>query len=124
MFRFSPRTIARAAAVALASASILVVAGASPAFALCKYGSPNCVNPRPNFDFQVEETVTLDSVSDGWVDQDCRYYGNCLPDNQEEEDRARCQFNNNCEQEAGSARPQRVQTLDRSLATGALVRQR
>jgi len=124
MFSFDSRTISRAAAVALVSAGILVVAGVSPAAALCRYGSPNCVNPNPNFDYQIEEAVRLDSVSDGWTDPDCRFYGNCLSENNQDEEDARCRFNGNCEEEAGSAQPERLQTRDRSLTTSALVRQR
>ena len=60
------------AAVAVAA---LAIAGANPALALCKYGGPNCVNPRPNFDYQMPELVYLPDSN--WIDPDCEYYGNC-----------------------------------------------
>lgn len=71
--------LVRAAFLTLAVAAAgFAVAGidAKPAMALCKYGSGDCINPRPNFDFQIPETVYL--PEDSWNGfEDCKYYGNC-----------------------------------------------
>lgn len=48
---------------------------AKPAVAMCKYGSGDCINPRPNFDYQVPDLIQI--PEDNWVDPDCEYYGNC-----------------------------------------------
>jgi hypothetical protein len=126
MFKLTARSLSRAAALALTGAgvSIVLVATAAPAIALCRYGSPNCVNPRPNFDYQIEESVSLDSVTDGWTDPDCKYYGNCLSDNNEDEQDARCRFNGNCEDEARSTPPNRLRAVDGASQTTSIVRQR
>lgn len=114
MFRFSSR--AAAIALAVAATSSFAAVTITPAAALCRYGSPNCVNPRPNFDYEMEEEVTLDSVSDGWQDQDCKFYGNCLADNQEQEDRAGA-GNGNGEEEARNPASDRPPTFNRSALT-------
>jgi hypothetical protein len=62
------------AAVA-ASSFTFVGVSAGPAIALCKYGGPHCVNPNPNFDYQMPELIYL--PEDSWIDPDCKYYGNC-----------------------------------------------
>ncbi len=90
------RLLSRAVAIALsmvgpsAGAGALVLASASPAMAVCRYGSPNCVNPRPNFDFVYQAPQTLEGAIDEWINQDCAYYNNCgappQDDNDEEED--------------------------------------
>jgi hypothetical protein len=42
---------------------------------LCRYGSPNCVNPNPGPKApSVNNTRLPDS---GWTDPDCKHYGNC-----------------------------------------------
>lgn len=74
----SSRSLVRAivvASVTLAAAStLLLTASVEPATALCKYGSPNCVNPhRPDPPKVGGETMP----GSGWVDTDCKYYGNC-----------------------------------------------
>ena len=62
------------AGVSLAAASILLTASVEPTMALCKYGTPNCVNPhRPDPPKVGGETMP----GSGWVDTDCKYYGNC-----------------------------------------------
>ncbi len=81
MFTFALRNsrAALAAALTLAGAVAIFAASADPASALCKYGGPNCVNPRPGVEGpKVNDTKIPDS---GWVDADCKYYGNCLSPN-------------------------------------------
>ena len=53
----------------------LATVGADPAMAMCKYGSGQCINPHPNFDYVVSDDITI--PDDNWVDPDCGYYGNC-----------------------------------------------
>lgn len=118
MFRFSSRAAAIALAVAATSSFLAVTV--TPAAALCRYGSPNCVNPRPNFDYEMEEEVTLESVSDGWQDQDCKFYGNCLADNQEEEDAG----SGNGEDEARNPASDRPLTFNRSVLDRSVQLQR
>jgi hypothetical protein len=59
------------------TAAGFAVAGidAKPAMAWCKYGSGDCIDPRPNFDYQVADDVHI--PEDNWVDPDCEHYGNC-----------------------------------------------
>ena len=84
MTRFLSRNASRAAIAAalitVGAGGVLFAASAGPALALCKYGTPHCVNPHPVKMPTVNTTQFPDS---GWVDPDCKYYGNCLPDNQE-----------------------------------------
>ena len=48
----------------------------TPAMALCKYGTPNCVNPNPG-----HPTVPMNGgvqiPPSNWHDPECKYYGNC-----------------------------------------------
>jgi hypothetical protein len=77
MLTLSSLNLSRAAVVAgliLAGIGTFFTAGVEPAMALCKYGTPHCIDlHRP----------TLPSVGgeklpgSGWVDPDCEYYGNC-----------------------------------------------
>jgi hypothetical protein len=53
----------------------LATVGADSAMAMCKYGSGDCIDPHPNFDFTIADDVYL--PEDNWVDPDCEYYGNC-----------------------------------------------
>ena len=80
------------AAAALLLASVVTTGTAVPASAspmhpaaaahgtsimnvLCRYGSPNCVNPNPG---PRAPTVNNTRLPDsGWTDPDCKYYGNC-----------------------------------------------
>jgi hypothetical protein len=73
MFALASRA---AIAVALTIAGGALFAGsAAPAMALCKYGTPHCVDPhRPLPEVKVPD-------DNGWVDPDCKYYGNCLSPN-------------------------------------------
>jgi hypothetical protein len=73
----SPCSLIRAVTVAgisVAAVSVLLTASVEPAMALCKYGTPHCVNPhRPQL-----PTVGGAKLPDsGWQDPDCKYYGNC-----------------------------------------------
>jgi hypothetical protein len=70
--KFSRAAIAAALTIA---AGALFAGSAAPAMAECKYGTPHCVDPhRPLPEVKVPD-------DNGWVDPDCKYYGNCLPDN-------------------------------------------
>jgi hypothetical protein len=42
---------------------------------LCRYGSPNCVNPNPGPKGPKVNTTRL--PDSGWTDPDCKHYGNC-----------------------------------------------
>lgn len=66
----------RAAIVAaLAGAGAFFAPGVDPAFALCKYGSPHCVDPhKVPKSVQTGGTKIPDS---NWQDQDCKHYNNC-----------------------------------------------
>ncbi len=83
MFTLTSRKRSRAAVVAVltfvGAGCAVLAAGAEPALALCRYGSPNCVNPRPNFDYKVPDKIKIPDL--GWVDPDCKYYGNCQSPN-------------------------------------------
>jgi len=77
---FSPTSSKRVraalvAVVALAGASALLAAGAAPAMALCKYGTPHCVNPNPGPKFPTPRNIRIPESN--WIDPDCKYYGNC-----------------------------------------------
>ena len=48
---------------------------ATPALALCKYGSPHCVNPHPGPSIPTVNTNRLPDGPPG--NEDCQYYGNC-----------------------------------------------
>ncbi|MEA2907203.1 MAG: hypothetical protein QOI12_4590 [Alphaproteobacteria bacterium] len=76
---------ARAAVLAVltiaGAASVLLGASAEPATALCKYGTPHCVDPHKP---KLPEVGGAKIPDSGWVDPDCKYYGNCLPDNKPE----------------------------------------
>ena len=83
MFALPSRKLLHTATFALASAFLL--ANASPAMALCKYGTPNCVNPlREIATVSVDNGPTIDGAGNGWEDPDCAYYGNCLSDNHDD----------------------------------------
>jgi hypothetical protein len=68
-------TLARAATVCglvVAGTSAFVAASSEPAMALCKYGTPHCINKHP-----VPTVATNNGVQipdSGWVDPDCKYY--------------------------------------------------
>jgi hypothetical protein len=51
-------------------------ASVEPAMALCKYGTPHCVNPYVGAGELKRPTVKVPE-DNGWVDPDCKYYGNC-----------------------------------------------
>jgi hypothetical protein len=56
--------------------AILMGTGVNPAMALCKYGGPNCVNPHVG-DRIPTGGNGIRIPDSGWVDPDCKYYGNC-----------------------------------------------
>jgi hypothetical protein len=49
--------------------------GSEPAFALCKYGTPHCVNPNPGP--KLPKVGGAEIPPSGWEDPDCKYYNNC-----------------------------------------------
>jgi hypothetical protein len=77
MFTIASRNLARAAVVAslvLAGAGTFFTASVEPAMALCKYGTPHCIDlHRPSLPSVGGEKIP----GSGWVDPDCNYYGNC-----------------------------------------------
>jgi hypothetical protein len=77
MFTLTSRNLSRAAVVAgliLAAAGTFFTAGVEPAMALCKYGTPHCVDPhRPG----LPSVGGAQIPGTGWRDPDCGYYGNC-----------------------------------------------
>jgi hypothetical protein len=78
MFAFASRNLSRAvlaAGLIAAGAGLSVTASVEPAMALCKYGSPHCVNPRPGPKLPTVGGAKI--PGSGWVDPDCKYYGNC-----------------------------------------------
>jgi hypothetical protein len=48
---------------------------ATPALALCSYGSPHCVNPHPGPKIPKARSAGLPDQPPG--NEDCVYYGNC-----------------------------------------------
>ena len=76
MFTIS-RRLSRAALVAitLAGAGLFFTAGTDTAVALCKYGTPHCINKNPGPKLPTVGGVKI--PDSGWVDPDCQYYGNC-----------------------------------------------
>jgi hypothetical protein len=56
------------------SACVLFAASTDPALALCKYGTPHCVNPNPRPDPPKAGTASL---PDGTDDPDCGLFNNC-----------------------------------------------
>jgi hypothetical protein len=66
------RNVSRLALVA----GLVFAAGAAPAMALCKYGTPHCINKNPGPKAPTVNTTTL--PDSGWEDPDCAYYGNCI----------------------------------------------
>jgi hypothetical protein len=77
MFTLTPRNLSRAALVAglvLAGIGTFFTAGVEPAMALCKYGTPHCVDPhRPS----LPSVGGAQIPGTGWRDPDCGYFGNC-----------------------------------------------
>ncbi len=77
MFTLTSRNLSRAAVVAgllIAGAGSFFAAGVEPAMALCKYGTPHCVDlHRPS----LPSVGGAQIPGTGWRDPDCGYYGNC-----------------------------------------------
>ena len=61
--------------VALAATLTTLALSASPAFAICKYGTPHCANPHPGPKLPEVNTNRLPDSPPG--NEDCKYYGNC-----------------------------------------------
>ena len=62
------------AGLVLAGTGTFFTAGVEPAMALCKYGTPHCVDlHRPSLPSVGGEQIP----GPGWRDPDCGYYGNC-----------------------------------------------
>jgi hypothetical protein len=59
----------------IASSLTVLAFGATPAFAICKYGTPHCINPNPGPKIPKINTNRLPDSPPG--DDDCKYYGNC-----------------------------------------------
>jgi hypothetical protein len=71
MFTLTSQKLTRAAILAgiLAGAVTFIAAGVEPAMALCKYGTPHCVNPNPG---PTPPKVGGEQIpGSGWVDPDC-----------------------------------------------------
>jgi hypothetical protein len=77
MFRLTSRTISRAAIVAVLTLAGYAAASVDPAMALCKYGTPHCVNPNPRP--EPPKVGGAEIPPSGWEDPDCKYFGNCNP---------------------------------------------
>ena len=59
----------------LASSLVALTLITTPAWALCKYGTPHCVNPNPGPKLPQVNTTRLPDGPPG--NEDCKYYGNC-----------------------------------------------
>ena len=78
MFTINSRTLSRAAIAAgfaIATAGAFLTADADPAMALCKYGTPHCVHQGEHPTVPTSGGAKL--PPSGWVDPDCKYFGNC-----------------------------------------------
>src|SRR5262245_31230609 len=75
MSKLTIRSLARtaiAAGLLLAGASALVATSAEPAMALCKYGTPHCINKNPGPALPTVNNTRLPDSN--WVDPDCKFY--------------------------------------------------
>jgi hypothetical protein len=59
----------------IASSLVALVSIASPALAICKYGSPHCINPHPGPKLPAVNTNHLPDSPPG--NEDCKYFGSC-----------------------------------------------
>jgi hypothetical protein len=79
MFSLVSRKLARAVVMAALTGATPVTAmltmSASPAEALCKYGTPHCVNPNPGP--KLPKVGGAQIPDSGWEDPDCKYFHNC-----------------------------------------------
>jgi hypothetical protein len=79
MFNSTSRKLSGAALLAAltltGAVGTLLAGSAEPAMALCKYGSPHCVNPNPGP--HAPKPPGAAWPSSGWEDPDCQYYGSC-----------------------------------------------
>lgn len=73
---FAKRVLPALSAFAIVCATATAVTmTASPAMALCKYGTPHCVNPNPGP--QLPKVGGVSIPPSDWHDPECGYYGNC-----------------------------------------------
>jgi hypothetical protein len=75
MSKLTFRTLARTAIVTglvVAGVGAFVATSSEPAMALCKYGTPHCINKFPAPALPTTGGVKL--PDSGWVDPDCKYY--------------------------------------------------
>lgn len=79
MFTITSRSRAAVMAILTLAGAAFLAASADPALALCKYGTPHCVNPNPGP--KLPSVGGAQIPDSGWVDPDCKYYGNCLSPN-------------------------------------------
>lgn len=61
--------------ILVTSALLALASVATPAFAICKIGTPHCINPNPGPSIPKVNTNRLPDAPPG--DDDCKYYGNC-----------------------------------------------
>jgi hypothetical protein len=74
--KFMLTSAARKTGIVTALVLAGLVISAASAFALCKYGTPHCVNPHPGLKTPKANNNQL--PPDGWDnDPDCKYYKNC-----------------------------------------------
>lgn len=59
----------------IASSLVAFAFAATPALAICKYGSPHCVNPNPGPKLPVVNTTRLPDGPPG--NEDCKYFNSC-----------------------------------------------
>ena len=64
-----------ARSLVIASSLMTLAFVATPALALCKYGSPHCINPHPGPSLPKLNTTRLPDQPPG--NEDCTYYGSC-----------------------------------------------
>ena len=59
----------------VASSLVALAFAATPAMAICKYGTPHCIDPHPGPSLPKVNTTRLPDQPPG--NDDCMYYGNC-----------------------------------------------
>ena len=59
----------------IGAAAAMFASSATPAAALCKYGTPNCINKNPGPKLPTVPNIRIPESN--WRDPDCKYYGNC-----------------------------------------------
>jgi len=74
-FHKSARAAAFGALALVGAAAAVLASTAEPAAALCKYGTPNCINKNPGPKLPTVPNTRLPESN--WQDPDCQHYGNC-----------------------------------------------